>query len=173
MLANKEMTKASPIMWKSKQIDRVCQSSKDAETLAMLKMTDEITYISMQVETILYGDYQKRIPVKIYTDSEPLLESIASSKQIDRKNLRKVIEGLKEKLIDGEVTSYQWVPTKAMWSDGLTKEMLMADGVRSLLTRGECNMEQQELNKVIYENNEIRMKNIRNRTSQEHPKEDK
>ena len=103
MLTNKEMTRASPIMWKSKQIERVCQSSKDAETLAMLKMVDEITYMSMQIETILYGEYQKRIPVKIYTDSEPLLESIASSKQIDRKNLRRVIEGLKEKLVDGEI----------------------------------------------------------------------
>ena len=173
MLANKEMTRASPIMWKSKQIERVCQSSKDAETLAMLKMTDEITYISMQIETILYGEYQKRIPVKIYTDSEPLLESIASSKQIDRKNLRRVIEGLKEKLVDGEVMSYQWIPTKEMWSDGLTKEMLMADGVRSLLTKGECNIVQEELNKVVYENSEIRMRNIRNRTFQKQQKEGK
>ena len=108
--------------------------------------------------------------MKIYTDSEPLLESIASSKQIDRKNLRRVIEGLKEKLVDGEVMSYQWIPTKEMWSDGLTKEMLMADGVRSLLTKGECNIVQEELNKVVYENSEIRMRNIRNRTSQKQEK---
>ena len=35
MIADDKMTKASPIMWKSKQIERVCYSSKDAETLSM------------------------------------------------------------------------------------------------------------------------------------------
>merc|ERR1712029_1059042 len=38
VLANGNMTRASPIMWKSKQIERVCHSSKDAETLAMNKL---------------------------------------------------------------------------------------------------------------------------------------
>ena len=32
-LTNSSMTRASPIYWKVKQIDRVCHSSKDAETL--------------------------------------------------------------------------------------------------------------------------------------------
>ena len=59
----------------------VCHSSKDAETLAMLKMVDEITYMGMQIGTILFGGYAQRMPVKVYTDNEPLLESIASSKQ--------------------------------------------------------------------------------------------
>merc|ERR1712002_107903 len=43
MITNKEMTKASPVMWKAKQIERVCHSSKDAETLALSKILDEIT----------------------------------------------------------------------------------------------------------------------------------
>ena len=33
LLANSSLTKASPIYWKSKQIERVCYSSKDEETL--------------------------------------------------------------------------------------------------------------------------------------------
>ena len=37
VIADDKMTKASPIMWKSKQIERVCHSSKDAQTLAMSK----------------------------------------------------------------------------------------------------------------------------------------
>ena len=105
------------------------------------------------------------MPVKVYMDSEPLLESIASSKQIDRKNLRRVIEGLKEKLVDGEIVAYQWIPTKEMWSDGLTKEMEMAEGVRNLLNTGKCEIREDELNKVVCKNNEMRMKNIRNRNT--------
>ena len=171
MLTDRELMRASPIMWKSKQIDRVCHSSKDAETLAMLKMVDEITYMGMQIETVLYGNYEKRMPVKVYTDNEPLLESIASSKQIDRKNLRRVIEGLKEKLVEGDIRAYQWIPTKEMWSDGLTKEMEMAEGVRSLMKTGRCEIRKEEVNKVICEKSEIRMKNIRNRNTKKKEEE--
>ena len=39
-LVNENMTKASPLMWKAKQISRVCHSSKDVETLSMTKIID-------------------------------------------------------------------------------------------------------------------------------------
>ena len=55
-------------------------------------------------------------------DSEPTLESIASTKQIERKGLRMTVLEMKEKLRDGEIKSYQWVSTKQIWADGLTKK---------------------------------------------------
>ena len=88
MIGNEKLTKASPVMWKAKLIEQVYHSSKDAETLAMSKMVDEAAYMARQIETIMFGDYKQRMPVRIYTDSEPLLESIVSSRQIERKNLR-------------------------------------------------------------------------------------
>merc|ERR1712112_405135 len=99
MIANKNMTKASPVMWKAKQIERVCHSSKDAETLALSKILDEITYLARQIELLMFGEYKQRMPVRIFTDSEPSLESIASTKQIERKSLRMTVQELKE--IDG------------------------------------------------------------------------
>ena len=69
-LTNKDMTKASPLMWKAKQIVRVCHSSKDAETLSMTKIIDKITYMARHVEILLYGNYNKRMNVRILTDSE-------------------------------------------------------------------------------------------------------
>ncbi len=112
VLANESMTRASPIMWKSKQIERVCHSSKDADTLAMTKLIDELVYIARQVEILLFGDYRKRMPVRVMTDSEQTLESIASTKQIERKGLRMTVQEMKEKLLDGEISSYQWLSTK-------------------------------------------------------------
>ena len=50
--------------------------------------------------------------VRILTDSEPTLESIASTKQIERKALRIVVQEMKDKLRDGDINSYQWVSTK-------------------------------------------------------------
>ena len=43
-LTNTLMTRASPIYWKAKQIDRVCHSSKDAETLNLLTMVEYSVY---------------------------------------------------------------------------------------------------------------------------------
>ena len=99
VLANDNMTRASPIMWKSKQIERVCHSSKDAETLAMTKLIDELVYIARQVEILLFGDYSKRMPVRVMTDSEPTLVSILSTKQIERNGLRITVQEIKEKLL--------------------------------------------------------------------------
>ena len=171
MIADDKMTAASPIMWKSKQIEWVCHSSKDAETLAMSKLLDEVIYIARQLEILLFGDYRKRLPVRIMTDSEPTLESIASTKQIERKGLRMTVQEMKEKLMEGEIKSYQWLSTKEMWADGLTKEMEMAEGLRNLLKEGKCMIAKQEINKVVCQNEEIRMLNIRNRKKKEETKE--
>ena len=101
--------------------------------------------------------------VRILTDSEPTLESIASTKQIERKGLRMVVQEMKEKLRDGEIKLYQWVSTKQIWADGLTKEMAMTEGLRKLLKEGKCEMVTKDINKVICDNEEIKMLNIRNR----------
>ena len=69
-ITNSRMTRAAPIYWKSKQIERVCHSSKDAETLNMCKMVDDATYAARQLEVLLYGDYRGRVPVRLFTDSE-------------------------------------------------------------------------------------------------------
>ena len=79
---------------------------------------------------LLFGEYRKRIPVRVMTDSEPTLESIASTRQIERKGLRMTVQEMKEKLMEGEIKLYQWLSTKDMWADGLTKEMEMAEGLR-------------------------------------------
>ena len=62
-MTDSRMTRASPIYWKSKQIDRVCHSSKDTETLNMSRMVDDATFAARQLELLLYGDYQGRILV--------------------------------------------------------------------------------------------------------------
>ena len=62
--------------------------TKDTETLNILRMKDDAVFASRQLEILLFGDYKIRIKVKLFTDAEATLESIASSKTIDRKTLR-------------------------------------------------------------------------------------
>ena len=54
-----------------------------------------------------------------------------------------------------------------MWADGLTKEMEMAEGLRKLLKAGKCMIIKHEVNKVVSENEEIKMLNIRNQKKKE------
>ena len=95
-MKNSSMTQAAPIFWKSKQIERVCHSSKDVETLNILRIVDGSVLVACQLELLLYGEVIYRIPTRLYTDSESTLESVASSKQIVTKTLRNVIVDLKE-----------------------------------------------------------------------------
>ena len=73
------MTKAAPIYWKSKRIDRVCYSSKDAEMLNFSRMVNDVILTARQVEILLFGDYKKCIKVRLLKDLEATLEPIISS----------------------------------------------------------------------------------------------
>ena len=106
------MTRASPIYWKSKNIARVCYSSKDVETIIMATMMEDAVFTASQVEIVIFRNYRRRIKIRLFTDSEATMESIASSKQIERRNLRMIVVDLKERLVDGDIYSYSWLPTK-------------------------------------------------------------
>ena len=68
MLANKDLTMASPIHWKSKQIKRVCQLSKDVETLVMNRLVEDAVLAAKQIETLIFGKYERRIPIHLLID---------------------------------------------------------------------------------------------------------
>ena len=73
-----------------------------------------------------------------------------------------IVQEMKEKLMEGDLKSYQWLSTKEMWANGLTKEIEMAEGLRKLFKAGKCGIMKEEVNKVVCENEEIKMLNIRN-----------
>ena len=162
-LTNTSMTKAAPIYWKSKTISRVCYSSKDAEMINIAKMMDDAVYAARQVETLYFGDYRKRIKVRLFTDSEATLESIASSKQIERKNLRLTVVDLKDRLVERDIYSYSRLPTKNMWADMMTKEMQLPPAIEDVFLKNDLDLPQPLINEVRVIGTEIRMNNIRNR----------
>ena len=147
-LTNTSMTRAALIYWKSKTFSRVCYSSKDAETINISKMMDDAVYAARQVETLYFGDYRKRIKVRLFTDSEATLESIASSKQIERKTLRLTVVDLKERLVDGDIYSYSWLPTKNMWADMMTKEMQLPPSMENVILRNVLDLPQPLMNEA-------------------------
>lgn len=65
ILTDDAMRTASLIYWKSQQIGCVCHSSKDAKTLTISKMVEDMIFTSRQLELLLYGDYKKRIKIDL------------------------------------------------------------------------------------------------------------
>ena len=61
-------------------------------------MVDDVIFTARQLDILLYGDYQKRIKIELFTDSESTLESSASSRQNERKTLRMTVRDLKDHL---------------------------------------------------------------------------
>ena len=163
VLTNEEMIRAAPIYLKSKTIARVFYSSKDAETINISKMMDDAIYAARQIETLYFGDYKRRIKVRLFTDSEPTLELIASSKQVERKTLRPTIVDLKERLVDRDIHSYSWLPTQDMLADVMTKEMHLPQALENVFLKNEFSLPQPLVNEVKAVGTEIRMINIRNR----------
>ena len=126
-------------------------------------MMDDAIYAARQIETLYFGDYKRRIKVRHFTDSEPTLESIASSKQVERKTLRPTIVDLKERLVDRDIHFYAWLPTQDMLADVLTKEMCLPQALENVFLKNEFSLSQPLVNEVKAVGTEIRMVNIRNR----------
>ena len=70
-LSNSAMKKAVPIYWKSKTINRVCYSSKDAETINVARMVEDTIFAARQVEILMLGDCRKRVKVRLFMDLSP------------------------------------------------------------------------------------------------------
>ena len=133
----------------------------------MSRMVDDATFAASQLEMLVYGDWKRRIPVKLFTDSESTLESIASLKQVEKKSLRMTVQDSKDRLIEGDVLSYGWLPTERMWVDVMTKEMCLPDSFEEVLLKNDMDLPDTEVNRVRSVDREVLMENIRNRGGSE------
>ena len=126
ILGNQNNDDAVPLYWKSKSIDRVCESSKDAEARAMNMMIDVGKQLTEQIEQLLSKKNpelkKKNIPIKIFTDNIPVLKSIASTTQSKNRYLRPTYAKFKENLEFKEIDGFSWIDGRKMLADVLTKE---------------------------------------------------
>ena len=129
--------KSCPIMWKAKKIPRVADSTKTAETLAADKTLDDAIFYARMIREIYTGEKSfKQIPVEMFTDSKPLHESLYSTKQVDRKSIRHVIQIMKDSIERGEAQQFHWIDTKNMLADIFTKDSADSEVIRKVLEQG-------------------------------------
>ena len=91
----------------------------------------------------------------------PTLDSIASTRQVERKLLRNSLADLKSKLEDGSIASFNWLETSDMLADGLTKEVKNNDGLDDVLKDNVFQHSMTEYNKVSFKLKRIKIKNFK------------
>ena len=160
LLGSKENLTVVPLFWKSKTIQKVCHSAKGAETRSMMKLMEDSQFFAQQVEQLLFGRYMKKIPLNLFSDSKPLLESIGSTHQIDDRLLRSSISDMKDSLYGGEVTSFSWLDGETcMVSDCLTKECKPNEDLEEIIWRSRFRNNFSRKNLVRCSDGEIRVWN--------------
>ena len=138
LLASRKGAKAVPLFWKSKNITKVCTSTKDAETHALFKNISDASFAATNLELLLFGSQDKKIKVESFIDSKPLIESLASTRVVENKFLVAEINALKSLIEDGTVHEYTWVDTDSQLADVLTKEMNEPRSFRSVFLWNKC-----------------------------------
>ena len=131
LLTNEKSGHVNVCSWKTKKISRVCRSVKAAETRSLEEALDDAINTARMVREIYSGSINlkapEQLPVKAYTDSKTLWESLHNSRQCEEKILRCSIASMKELSELGMVSEVQWVPTAYQLADCLTKSGKKAD----------------------------------------------
>ena len=163
LLGSRKSEKVNMIYWKSKTIDRVCESSKDAEARGLTSIIDTSKLLTSQLEVLLSDN--KKIPIKIYTDNVPVLESIASSMQTKNKYLRNSYAVFKQQLEFNDVELYNWMDGERMIADIMTKDKTSTSSqikkFDDLFTNNIFKEGKEEHNHVIWKKDEIVLLNPR------------
>lgn len=109
MLGNVKNESVTPLLWKTKIIKKVCRTSKDAELLSLSTLCDYSIHLGKQQEEMIYNvrDGSKYRPV-LFCDNAPTLESVVSSKLVERRYLRPDVEIIKQLLENKEVAQINW-----------------------------------------------------------------
>ena len=123
-LSDKDEQKVSPLHWKGRTIPQVCKSAKDAENRALEACAEEAWYLAKLTKELISGDRNPKaqLPVSVKCDNLGVKDSVFSTKQVDSKKLRPVIQSLKDMILKKEVSSLEWVGTDDCHADLLTKK---------------------------------------------------
>jgi hypothetical protein len=129
----------------------------------MVKHLDDSQFYVSQLEQLLFGKYTKKIPIRLFMDLKPMLESISSTHQVEEKLLRNSITDMREILTEGQVQSFSWLDgERDMVADALTK-CKKNDDLESVVLHNKFRFQFCEDNLVDRNDGEIKMKNRRNK----------
>ena len=115
---------------------------------------DVTRHAANQASQLMFRGRQlnQRIPVRMYLDNHATLESIASTRQVERRLMGKKVAYLKQMLSDGEVSSYHWIQDEALAADALTKDKATKGALEEIMNKNrlECVLKRDD--RVVFSN---------------------
>jgi hypothetical protein len=163
ILGHRSTLAGVPLHWKSKTLQKVCTSAKASETHSLSRVLEDVEFFSIQLKQVLFKDDDYRIPIKVFVDSRPLLESIGSIHQVENKLLRNNITIMKNTLYEGTVFSFSWLDSNEMLADIFTKDVLKSDDLMALTKDNVFLRAQNKDNLVVCVSGEIKFLNKTNK----------
>ena len=124
--------KRCPILWQSKKIDRVVDSSLAAEAIALHEGAKMAEYIKTVIN-IIVPDIKTKITC--ITDSKNLESALKSTKQLQNRHLRTQLLGVIWMLENKVIDNLEWVTSEYQLADILTKKGKCRDDLIHLLGR--------------------------------------
>ena len=122
-MSNKDETIVSPVHWKSKTIAQACTSAKAAETRAAYMACDDSIGLARALMELYTGKKgEKQVETTIKIDSQSLLDTLFSTKQIEEKILRPTVLAMKQMLTRNNIGRFDWVESSDNLADIFTKK---------------------------------------------------
>ena len=121
------------LAWQSRKLKRVVKSTLAAETLALMEGV-ECAFLCKTTAKELLG-IDDDLPIRAYTDSQSLVDSVHSSKTLEDNRLKIDICVLRDYLRLGELEKIEWVDTKEQLADSLTKSGASAQNLLDALSQ--------------------------------------
>ena len=159
LLGTKNSDRVLSLNWKSKMIRKVVRNAKEAETINLGMVVDLAKHAANQITQIIWGNKNstEKMEVHAYIDNHATLDSIASTKQVERRLLRNDIEFLKQMLEDNDIQSYRWLQDERMLADIFTKEKNTKIGLEDVLERNKLECVVNNEDKVIFSGGEFKI----------------
>ena len=85
---------------------------------------------AIQLEQILNGNKDK---ARLFTDLDGTMQSVASSKQVERRYMRSDVNILKQHMEEKRIEFIAWVPDELQLGDALTKDKVDKVGINDLM----------------------------------------
>ena len=116
------------------------------------------TDTARQVEQILTGKINgSKYHARLFCDNAAVLESIVSSKQVDRRNMRSEVNILKQFVEDRKIEYVSWIPDEHQIADILTKDKPDKIGLTDLMQQGQLKAVKRVDNIVFHNGRDYKM----------------
>ena len=123
----------SPLVWRSKKLDRVTKSPLASEAMAFAEAADAGYLVSEMIKEI-FGT-ERKVDVNCYSDSKSLKDHLESSNIISDLRLRVDMARMQE-MVELKEINIIWVEGKRQLADSLTKYGASAAMLMKVLGEG-------------------------------------